>query len=121
MSLKDRIVQLTAPPVEGPGSTALVWLQRAEIVIYVLLFTCLSSGLVYFRGNGRIFYFCPGHEAYPIFYDENVRLVLKNAVKWAATDTQWVDECPNVPVDQAPEPITRQGEGLHQDGDEGFR
>ena len=34
---------------------------------------------------------------------------------------RWVDACPNVPIDQAPEPITRQGEGLHQDGDEGFK
>ncbi|MBE5782034.1 MAG: trehalose utilization protein ThuA [Clostridiales bacterium] len=41
------------------------------------------SGCTFHRGNGRIFYFQPGHETFPIFYDENVRLVIRNAVKWA--------------------------------------
>ncbi len=89
------------------------WFEGGEV---------FRSGQTYFRGNGRIFYFRPGHETYPIFYDENVKLVLKNAVKWAATSGgRWIDTCPNVPIDQAPEPITRHGEGLHKDGDEGFR
>jgi len=42
------------------------------------------SGVTYERGNGRIFYFSPGHETFPIYYDENVRKVLVNAAKWAA-------------------------------------
>lgn len=42
------------------------------------------SGCTFHRGNGRIFYFQPGHESYPIFYDENVQKVIKNAVFWAA-------------------------------------
>lgn len=41
------------------------------------------SGCVYKRGNGRIFYFQPGHEAFPTFYDANVQKVLLNAVRWA--------------------------------------
>ncbi len=88
------------------------WFEGGEV---------FRSGVTYFRGNGRIFYFRPGHETYPIFYDKNVQLVLKNAVKWArSTGSRWVDSCPNVPVDEAPEPITRQGEGLHKDGEAGF-
>ncbi|BBI75758.2 trehalose utilization protein ThuA [Vreelandella aquamarina] len=35
------------------------------------------SGLTYKRGNGKIFYFRPGHETYPIYYDEQVKRVLK--------------------------------------------
>ena len=74
------------------------------------------------RGNGNVFYFRPGHETYPIYYDDNVKRVLKNAVKWAAqTEARWADDCPNVPADQAPEPITVQGAGLHRPGQEGFK
>ena len=42
------------------------------------------SGCTFHRENGRIFYFQPGHETFPIFYDENVIRVLRNAVRWAA-------------------------------------
>ena len=42
------------------------------------------SGCTFHRENGRIFYFQPGHETYPIFYDENVQTIIKNAVRWAA-------------------------------------
>lgn len=42
------------------------------------------SGCTWQRGNGRVFYFRPGHESYPIFYDKNVMRVITNAVRWAA-------------------------------------
>jgi trehalose utilization protein len=42
------------------------------------------SGLCYHRGRGKVFYFRPGHETYPIYYMPNVRKVLANAVAWAA-------------------------------------
>ena len=42
------------------------------------------GGLTYRRGNGKIFYFQPGHETYPTYYNEQVQLVIKNAIKWAA-------------------------------------
>ncbi|CDK38804.1 ThuA domain-containing protein [Halorubrum sp. AJ67] len=42
------------------------------------------SGCCYRRGSGKVFYFRPGHETYPIYYDEDVRQVLRNAVDWAA-------------------------------------
>ena len=41
------------------------------------------SGVVFERGYGKIFYFQPGHEAYPNFYDRNVLRVIGNAVRWA--------------------------------------
>ncbi len=41
------------------------------------------SGVTFQRGGGRIFYFSPGHEVYPIYHDKNVQKVLLNAVKWA--------------------------------------
>ncbi|MCB0112769.1 MAG: ThuA domain-containing protein [Caldilineaceae bacterium] len=42
------------------------------------------SGCCFNRGNGKIFYFRPGHETYPIYYNETVRQVIANAVGWAA-------------------------------------
>jgi trehalose utilization protein len=42
------------------------------------------SGVTYRRGAGKVFYFRPGHETYPIYKDPTVMRVLTNAVRWAA-------------------------------------
>ena len=44
------------------------------------------SGCCFRRGKGRVFYFSPGHETYPIFHREDIGQVLRNAVTWAAND-----------------------------------
>ncbi|MBQ6858137.1 MAG: ThuA domain-containing protein [Clostridia bacterium] len=41
------------------------------------------SGCTFHRENGRIFYFQPGHETFPIFCDPNVQTIIRNAVNWA--------------------------------------
>lgn len=61
-----------------PAPDALVfvsWFQGGEV---------FRSGLCYSRGRGRIFYFRPGHETYPTYYDGQVQQVIANAVRWAA-------------------------------------
>lgn len=35
------------------------------------------------HGVGRVFYFRPGHETYPTYFDKNVRQILFNAARWA--------------------------------------
>jgi trehalose utilization protein len=42
------------------------------------------SGCCYTRGRGRIFYFRPGHESFPTYYQPHVRQVIANAARWAA-------------------------------------
>lgn len=42
------------------------------------------SGCCWRRGSGRVFYFSPGHETDPVFDHPQIRLVLGNAVRWAA-------------------------------------
>jgi trehalose utilization protein len=42
------------------------------------------SGCCYHRGHGKVFYFRPGHETFPIYFHEEVRQVLANGVRWAA-------------------------------------
>jgi trehalose utilization protein len=40
------------------------------------------SGCVWTVGRGRVFYFRPGHETYPIFLQAEPVRVLENAVRW---------------------------------------
>ena len=53
------------------------------------------SGVTFERGHGRIFYFQPGHESYPIYFNEQIRHVIRNAAKWAAPRIIKADCCPN--------------------------
>ncbi len=42
------------------------------------------SGCVFYRGRGKVFYFRPGHEEYPTFYNDNIKKVLVNATNYVA-------------------------------------
>lgn len=102
--------------VPEPMETVFIsWLQGGEV---------FRSGLTFQRGGGRIFYFAPGHETYPIYHDGNVRRVLRNAVRWAYNPAQpWVGitTAPNVPVEKALEPLVAKGPTLHAPGEAGYR
>jgi trehalose utilization protein len=55
-------------------------------LIFISSFTggeVFRSGMTFIRGNGKIFYFSPGDEAYPVYFDPQIRLILANAVRWA--------------------------------------
>lgn len=71
------------------------------------------SGLVYRRGAGNIFYFRPGHETYPTYFDDTVGLVLRNAVNWAHNPRRF-DAQPKVSNrKEALEQITVRGGSVH--------
>ncbi len=55
------------------------------------------SGCVWERGHGRVFYFSPGHESFPIYYDQNILKIITNAVRWTAPRIMMKQECQNVP------------------------
>jgi trehalose utilization protein len=42
------------------------------------------SGCCYRRGLGKIFYFRPGHETFPTYYQKEVLQAIANGVRWAA-------------------------------------
>lgn len=42
------------------------------------------SGCTFSRGYGKIFYFQPGHEEYPIYYNKEIQQIIKNAVQFCA-------------------------------------
>ncbi len=54
------------------------------------------SGCLYERGCGKIFYFQPGHETFPTFYDKNVQLIIKNAIHYLAPEYRKMTDCPHV-------------------------
>ena len=41
-----------------------------------------QQGMVWQVGKGRVFYFQPGHEAYPIYFMDEVRQIFRNGVQW---------------------------------------
>ncbi|MCG5218718.1 ThuA domain-containing protein [Streptosporangium soli] len=43
------------------------------------------SGCCYRRGHGRVFYFSPGDQAYPVYHQPEIRRILANAVRWAGS------------------------------------
>lgn len=55
------------------------------------------SGCCWTRGKGRIFYFGPGHETYPIYFQSEIRQILANAVLWAApqSGSPYIPGAPN--------------------------
>lgn len=52
------------------------WFEGGEV---------FRSGCTFRRGRGRVVYFRPGHETHPTYFDPNVRRVISNAARWAAT------------------------------------
>ena len=62
--------------IPTPKDTVFIsWYEGGEV---------FRSGVTFERGLGRIFYFAPGHEIYPVYYDENVRKIICNAARWCA-------------------------------------
>jgi trehalose utilization protein len=58
-----------------------------EELVFISWFTggeVFRSGCTYRRGQGKIFYFRPGHETYPTYHHAEVLRVIRNAVHWAA-------------------------------------
>ena len=53
----------------------LSWFKGGEV---------FRSGCCYTRGLGKIFYFRPGHESYPTYFNPEIRRVIANAARWAA-------------------------------------
>jgi trehalose utilization protein len=90
------VVDPTHPIAEGLGEK--IELEREEMygehfdipapdeLVFVSWFEggeVFRSGCTYKRGQGKVFYFRPGHETYPTYYHKDIQRVMKNAVAWA--------------------------------------
>ena len=61
--------------IPAPDELVLItWFKGGEV---------FRSGCCYNRGYGKVFYFQPGHETYPVYYNNQIQKVITNAVKWA--------------------------------------
>jgi trehalose utilization protein len=70
--------EMYGEPFDIPAPDTLVfvsWYQGGNV---------FRSGCAYERGRGKIFYFSPGHETLPIYYQPEIQHVIANAVSWVA-------------------------------------
>ncbi len=70
-------VETYAEPFGIPNPDEVVfmgWYEGGEV---------FRSGVTFHRENGKIFYFQPGHETFPIYHNPNVQTIIRNAVRWA--------------------------------------
>lgn len=70
------------------------WFEGGEV---------FRSGCTWTRGFGKIFYFRPGHESYPIYHNEQILTVLANAARWAQPLA--ILENGNAPMHEPLEPL----------------
>lgn len=62
--------------IPQPETLVLVsWFSGGEV---------FRSGCCYTRGQGRVFYFRPGHETFPTYHNPQIQRILANAIHWAA-------------------------------------
>ena len=82
--------EMYGEPFDIPEPDQLImmgWYEGGEV---------FRSGCCYNRGNGRVFYFQPGHESYPTYYVPEVQNIIRNAVRWAAPTYRVPLDCPHV-------------------------
>ena len=82
-------------------------IPKPDTLVFISWFeggNVFRSGCCYHRGAGKVFYFRPGHETYPIFYQPEVIQVLTNAINWAAPVGG-----PTVTFGKRPEPLEKIG------------
>ena len=51
------------------------WFEGGEV---------FRSGCTFRRGKGKIFYFSPGHETFPIYHHPQVQRIIANGTRWCA-------------------------------------
>ncbi|MBW8884295.1 MAG: ThuA domain-containing protein, partial [Planctomycetia bacterium] len=73
---------------------AISWFEGGEV---------FRSGCTWRRGKGKVVYFSPGHETFPIYHDVNVQRIIANAVAWAApTGGLYLGKGRNIPQPLSP-------------------
>jgi len=66
------------------------WFEGGEV---------FRSGCIWQRGAGKVFYFRPGHESFPTYYQPDIQQVVANAVKYLAPVAGTIParaNCPNI-------------------------
>jgi trehalose utilization protein len=90
--------EMYGEPTDIPAPEELVfvsWFEGGEV---------FRSGGCYRRGRGKVFYFRPGHETFPVYHQEEIQRVLFNAVRWAAPNDFSRVPTPGIRTDGAHRP-----------------
>ena len=77
-----------------------------EALVFISSFAggeVFRSGCCYTRGAGRLFYFGPGDQEFPVYHQPEVQRVIANAVVWCAGDARGND----LPSDRGQSPSTK--------------
>jgi trehalose utilization protein len=73
---------------------AISWFEGGEV---------FRSGCTWRRGKGKVVYFSPGHETFPIYHNPDVQRIIANAVLWAApSGGVYIGQGRNVPQPLSP-------------------
>lgn len=74
--------------IPEPETTVFIgWFEGGE---------AFRSGVTYTRGYGKVFYFQPGHETFPVYKQKEIVQILRNAVDWACPTVRRAEVgCPN--------------------------
>lgn len=109
--IEDEFIELPSTEMYGeyfdiPAPDELItisWFEGGEV---------FRSGMTFRRGKGRIFYFRPGHETFPIYHQPIVQQILANGVLWAAPNgARYFGEGRHVPVSLHPISASKQDLG----------
>ena len=61
-------------------------IPQPDELVFISSFTggeVFRSGCCFYRGAGRVFYFSPGDQEYPVYHNPVVQRVIANGVRWA--------------------------------------
>ncbi|HYP46254.1 MAG TPA: ThuA domain-containing protein [Propionibacteriaceae bacterium] len=79
-------------------------IPEPDELVFLSTFTggeVFRSGCCWRRGKGKVFYFSPGDQEYPVYHHPDIQRVLANGVQWAAP-ASGVDFVPPQVVDRRP-------------------
>ena len=74
-------------------------IPKPDELIFISSFSggeVFRSGCTWRRGNGRIFYFSPGDQDYPVYHHPDVQRVIANGVLWARRSSDTAREVPEL-------------------------
>lgn len=98
----DRFIHLEEEETYGEPFT----IPQPDEILFLANFSggeVLRAGCLFKRGNGTVFYFQPGHETYPTYYNPQIQKVIANAVHHLAPRYRKPLEGPHVRNWNSPE------------------
>ena len=102
--LEDGCVTVGGKPAKKnhrlkPGEVICVTVPEPQEVVFMGWFDggeVFRSGCTWIRGNGKVFYFQPGHETNPSYQNQYVQQIIRNAVRWCCPIHRKLEQiCPN--------------------------